>query len=188
MLKNLDLDLLKNNKNWIVILLIFILTIGILRIFSGTNMPITVVASSSMEPTIPTGSIVFIQKIEGSKIIVGDKPIGDIIVYKLPNTKVYDFFIFTIYDPPPILHRAINKVEIDGKYYILTKGDANFLPDFNQNNPRSWISEDFVIGKLVWYVPYIGYPLLWLRNPLIIIGIVLFIIIIILLPDKERKV
>ncbi|MCS7097919.1 MAG: signal peptidase I [Candidatus Methanomethyliaceae archaeon] len=189
MLKNLDWGLLKNNKKFLIILLFFILTIGILRTISGTNMPITVVASGSMEPTVPTGSIVFIKKVQGYEILAGERPIGDIVVYKSPNTKIYDLFIVTIYDPPPILHRAIQKVEIGGKYYILTKGDANLYPDFNPNNPKSWISEDMIIGKLVWYLPYLGYPFLWLRNPLIMIGLIFFIIVIILIPrEKNTKI
>ncbi|MCC6013258.1 MAG: signal peptidase I [Candidatus Verstraetearchaeota archaeon] len=168
----------KSHITVIVFLIIIISFISIFRTISGTNTPFTIVISGSMEPTIPTGSLVFIKKVNASEIIA-NRTNGDIIVYMLPNTKVYDFFIFVIYDPLPIMHRAIDKKEISDKFYILTKGDANLLPDGNPNNPLTWVSEDRIIGKVVWYFPYMGYY--------IIILIIVTAIIIMIIPERRKS-
>ncbi|MEM4216406.1 MAG: signal peptidase I [Candidatus Methanomethylicaceae archaeon] len=151
----------KDSKFFLKALFVFLIFIfgfsGVARAVSGTNMPFAAVMSGSMEPTIPTGSLLFIQKVSGEEIVAGDRPVGDVIVFYFPETKITDYFLFAVYDPVPWSHRAIDKEEINGKYYILTKGDANAYPDENPYNPRSWVPEDRVIGKVVWYVPYLGY-------------------------------
>lgn len=172
---------MKISKSYIVTLLFLILFISLIsssRVISGTNTPFTIVISGSMEPTIPTGSLVFIKKANADEIIA-NRTNGDIIVYMLPNTKVYDFFIFVIYDPLPIMHRAIDKREINDKIYVLTKGDANLLPDGNPNNPLTWVPEDRIIGKVIWYFPYMGYY--------IILFIIIIAIIIIIIPERKKS-
>ncbi|MGQ9760094.1 MAG: signal peptidase I [Candidatus Methanomethylicaceae archaeon] len=179
----------KDSKFFLKALIFFFILIfgfsGFSRAISGTNLPFAVVMSGSMEPTIPTGSLLFIQKISGADIVAGTKPIGDVIVFNLPGTKITDYFLFAVYDPVPWSHRAIDKKEIAGKYYILTKGDANANPDENPYNPTSWVPEDRVIGRVIWYAPYLGYLFIWLKNPFVIAGIVLTLIILIILPTKN---
>lgn len=178
----------KDSKFFLKALIVFLIFIfgfsGVARAASGTNMPFAAVMSGSMEPTIPTGSLLFIQRVSGEEIVAGDRPVGDVIVFYFPETKITDYFLFAVYDPVPWSHRAIDKEEINGKYYILTKGDANAYPDENPYNPRSWVPEDRVIGKVVWYVPYLGYPFIWIKNPLVVLGILLVLIILIILPSR----
>jgi len=52
-------------RGYLLLLILFIALVGgftiITRTVSGTNLPIAAVESGSMEPTIPTGSLIFIQ-------------------------------------------------------------------------------------------------------------------------------
>lgn len=180
----------KDNKFFLKALIIFFILMfgfsGISRAVSGTNLPFAAVMSGSMEPTIPTGSLLFIKKVSGAEIVAGDKPFGDVIVFYFPNTKITDYLLFAVYNPMAWSHRAIDKKEINGKYYILTKGDANIYPDENPYDPTSWVPEDRVVGKVIWYAPYLGYPFIWMKNPFLLVGVVLILIILIILPSKTN--
>jgi len=157
------------------------------RTISGTNLPIAAVQSGSMEPTIPTGSLLFIQKASGADIAAGTPPRGDVVIYFFPDEKITDYFLFTVYDPLPWSHRAIQKIESNGTYYFLTKGDANMFPDQNPNMPATWVPEDRIIGKVTFYIPYLGYPFLWFKNIWVITAVILILIVLILIPSKEKS-
>ncbi|MDH7555369.1 MAG: signal peptidase I [Candidatus Methanosuratincola sp.] len=174
----------------ITALIFFVVFIGgvyTIRIVSGTNLPVAAVQSGSMEPNIPTGSLIFVQAVDPSEIVAGPPPVGDTVIYVQPGTRVADYFIFTSYDPLPISHRVIEKVEVDGTYYFLTKGDANAYPDQSPSNPLSWVPEDRIIGKVVFSIPYLGYPFLWFKNIWRVSLVILTIIIIIILPSGEKE-
>jgi len=181
----------KEYKFIMMLLIVFlVITFGftfVARTISGTNFPFAVVQSGSMEPNVPIGSLLFIQRVSGNDLVVGDPPTGDVVVYYFPNEKITDYFLFTVYDPTPWSHRAIDKVEINGEYYVLTKGDANQYPDQTTWNPNSWVPMDRVIGKVVWHVPYLGYPLLWMKNPFVFFAVLIFLIILIIIPDRRKK-
>ncbi len=157
-----------------------------MRAVSGTNMPVAAVQSGSMEPNIPTGSLIFVRAADPSEISAGPPPVGDTVIYLQPGTRVEDYFIFTSFDPLPISHRVIGKVEVNGTYYFLTKGDANIYPDQSPSNPLSWVPEDRIIGKVVYSIPYLGYPFLWFKNIWLVSLVVLLIMIIIILPSGEK--
>lgn len=161
-----------------------------LRGISGTNLPIAAVQSGSMEPNIPTGSLLFIQKVNPEDIVAGPAPEGDVLIFMIyppSSQKIYDYFFFSSYDPLPWSHRAINKAEINGTYYFLTKGDANAFPDQNPNLPTTWVSEDRVIGRVVYSVPYLGYPFLWFKNIYIVFAAIIILLILILIPGSPDK-
>lgn len=159
----------------------------ITRTISGTNFPLAAVQSPSMEPNVPTGSLIFIQRVDGADVVVGPPLTGDVLVYFFPDEKITDYFIFTVYDPTPWSHRAIQKIEMNGTWYFLTKGDANLSPDQNAQKPSTWVPEERVIGRVIWYAPYLGYPFLWLRNGYLVAAIIVVLLIIILLPMGNRK-
>lgn len=87
-------------------------------------------------------------------ILVGKSPkninIGDILVFQsnLDNSRNSNV---------PIIHRVVNKWEVDGKYHFQTKGDNN--SGSGQGLDELDISEERVIGKAVFRVPYLG----WLK-------------------------
>lgn len=92
-----------------------------------------------MKPYMEKGDIAIIEKIESSKV-----KINDIIEYKLDD----------IY----VIHRVINiRNTSDGIIYI-TKGDNNKAKD---SKP---VKENQINGKVVGYIPKIGYPTIWFRE------------------------
>ncbi len=99
---------------------------------------------------VSIGSLVIAYKTPASQI-----NIGDVIVYDIKYQGITE----------EVIHRVINRTEINGTYYFTTKGDANpaSLP-FEINIPYSDIT-----GKVQTVVPYLGYPryLLYLLYSLI---------------------
>jgi len=98
-----------------------------------------VVQSGSMEPAIKTGSLVFVMP-------QSDYQVDDIVTAKLDKDA-------DIKNPAAtVTHRIVEvKNENDQTSYI-TKGDANQSPDMNSR------SKDMLIGKVVYGLPYLGYP------------------------------
>lgn len=95
-----------------------------------------IVLSGSMEPEIPTGSVVFVKK-ENYYIT------GDIVTFSPKGNKT-----------EVVTHRIVN-VERDSVYNgntkFQTKGDANKTPD-------NWeINEKNVSGRVIFSLPYLGY-------------------------------
>ena len=89
-----------------------------------------VVLSGSMEPTIGTGSVCFINKNTN-----------------IESIKEKDVIAFKLRDGTLVTHRAI-KVDNSG---IITKGDNNKYADSNAVN-----KENFV-GKNIFWIPKVGY-------------------------------
>ena len=184
----------KNAKELIATAVILVLVVFgfafISRTLSGSNLPIAAVQSGSMEPTIPVGSLLFIQKVPRADIAAGDPPTGDVVIYIFPNEVVTDYFLFAVYDPLPWSHRAIESAQINGTYYFLTKGDANRFPDQNPNMPSTWVPEDRIIGKVTYFIPYLGYPFLWFKNVGVVTLVLVVLIVLVLIPiggDKKKK-
>lgn len=174
----------------LMVLIFFAAFMGVvytIRTVSGTNLPVAAVQSGSMEPNIPTGSLIFVQTVDPEEIVAGEPPIGDTVIYVQNGTKVVDYFLFASYEPLPISHRVINKTQINGVYYFLTKGDANSYPDQYPWDPQSWVPEDRIIGKVTFAIPYLGYPFLWFKNLWLISIALIIILVIVLLPQNEKK-
>ena len=93
-----------------------------------------IVASGSMEPAIPTGSVVYSQHADPSELEA-----GDIIV-----------FVNEAIRKEPITHRVLNNNRLTGT--LITKGDANGHYDVDP------VLYSKVLGRVSRYVPYIGYP------------------------------
>lgn len=96
--------------------------------------------------------------------------IGDVLIIKntAPNNlNVGDIMLFKPQDENyfkiqgPVVHRIINKWEVNGKIYFATKGDhnSNTFENFENNIP-----EENVIGKVVSRVPKLGYIKITIQN------------------------
>lgn len=111
------------------------------------------VLSGSMEPTIKTGSIILIKKIDPNQLKE-----GDIITYSsLDNPNIL------------VTHRLVSIKETEaGQVKFLAKGDANEVQDSREIDPAS------VKGKLVFTIPFLGYISIWVRKPL---GFILMIVL-----------
>lgn len=97
------------------------------------------IASASMEPNLKIGDLVIVKKCNANSINE-----NDIIEYKRKN--------FTV------IHRVINKRQIDGKIIFITKGDNNNDPD---NDP---VQENQLNGIVIARIPYIAWPTIWLER------------------------
>ncbi len=113
------------------------------------NIEIKIVKSGSMEPTIPTGSLVVIKPVESYAL-------RDVITFgEDSSTQI------------PTTHRIIATREENGTLFS-TKGDANEDPDTKE------IRKAEIIGKVVTHVPYAGFVLDFAKKPLgflLLIGI-----------------
>ncbi|MEM2685836.1 MAG: signal peptidase I, partial [Candidatus Bathyarchaeia archaeon] len=82
----------------------------------------------------------------------------------------------------PVVHRVVEVVLENGVVYFKTKGDANGSED-------PWLlPAENVIGRLLYRIPYLGYPAYVLKtNPYIFaIVIVLFAVWLLYSVVKER--
>ena len=125
--------------------IVAVLTVIILIMVAGFTAPRLfgikpfVVLSGSMEPTIPTGSCVFVNTKDT------DVDEGDIITFSLSTGEDSSVFV---------THR-VNKITDDG--LIQTKGDNNDSPD-------GYLESDAVIGTVMFHIPVLGQILDFLQN------------------------
>ena len=129
-----------------------------LGVLAGTPLPRKLgytpmtVASGSMEPTIPTGSVVLVDTVDAASIKV-----GDVITYKSNKT-------FTT-------HRVIKLVSTDTGPAFQTQGDANATPD------PTPITPDLLEGRVMFHIVGAGYFVQFVGSPvgkllaLIVIGV-----------------
>jgi len=129
-----------------------------------TPYPLQTPISGSMEPTLKVGDLLIVQGVSAESIAAGPKPYGDIIVFKKPSKP-----------DELIVHRAIEKFKIDSKWYFRTQGD---------NNPSldPWtVSEDQIVGKVIYSIPFLGYIKIYLGTPQgIVINIILILALLLL--------
>lgn len=121
------------------------------------------VLSGSMEPSYPTGSIVYVRPIAGDEV------------------KIDDPITFCSDGKTVVTHRAV-KIDAEAKT-IVTRGDANETDD-------AAIGFDDVIGKVVFSVPLLGYVAVFLSTvagKCFLVAGFLLAIILILLSEKVFK-
>lgn len=94
-----------------------------------------VVQSSSMEPGIPTGSVVFTNTKDK------DIAIGDVITYSLSTGDKTGVFV---------THRVNDLDEERG--LMQTKGD-------NNDHPDEWLDQSAITGTVIFYMPKVGFVL-----------------------------
>jgi len=102
---------------------------------------IVIVRSGSMEPTIPTGSLVAYAPAE-------EYQVDDIVVFLNASTA----------DKVVTIHRIVEEREIDGETQFITKGDNNETAD---TNPLA-VSE--MLGKVFITIPTVGYIVNWMQT------------------------
>ncbi len=129
----------------------------IMQVAMRTSTPVVVVVSGSMEPTISKGDLLFVQGEDGDDI---------------QNQSI---IVFWGRLSDPIVHRVIDKeLRADGKWYFLTKGDANSIAD-------GYVSEDKVLGVVTGCIPSIGWVKIILTESDILIPIIVIVIILIVI-------
>ena len=96
----------------------------------------------------------------GSESMTGSINKGDAIVYESyngDNIKEGDVIVF-IYNNTKIVHRVVEKINVNGEVRYYTRGDANntYDPEYRTN--------DDIIGVRRFNIKYIGIPTLWLKE------------------------
>eukprot|EP01134_Creolimax_fragrantissima_P001703 CFRG1703T1 len=113
-----------------------------LIVYTGSESPIVVVLSGSMEPAVQRGDLLFLTNYADEKF-----DIGDIIVYKVRGRDI------------PIVHRVLKLHESrkTGKTKMLTKGDDNNVADRGlYAYGQLWVEPQDVVGRARLWVPYVG--------------------------------
>lgn len=97
------------------------------------------VGSASMEPSIKVGDAVF-----GVKVKENELKLNDILIFK-GEDKI-------------VVHRLVRIEKKNGKYYYHTKGDNNNTEDVLD------VTYDSIKGKVVFRIPYIAYPSVYISE------------------------
>lgn len=125
--------------------------VAVSSLFSVFSLPkeirLFAVQTGSMEPAIKTGSLIAVRSEEKYET-------GDIITFKISPEA-------NIKNPKALVtHRIMEVKEARGETVYVTKGDANESVDM-ENKPHS-----LVLGKVVYNIPYLGYPAAYAKTPI----------------------
>nr|CAG4645822.1 EOG090X0DWF [Lynceus sp. MCZ IZ 141354] len=111
-----------------------------LMVVTGSESPIVVVLSGSMEPAFHRGDLLFLTNYEKDPIRV-----GEIVVFKVDGRDI------------PIVHRVLKLHESQNGTKFLTKGDNNMVDDRGLYAPgQLWLTPDDVVGRAKGFLPYVG--------------------------------
>lgn len=125
----------------VALVVVFAILIAGVRLF---GIQVFTVLSGSMEPEIKTGSLIYVKDIEPEEL-----KSGDIITFMLSEETT-------------ATHRIIEIIPDDEDPDVIrfrTKGDANDNPD------ASLVHCDNVIGKPIFWIPYLGYVASYIQSP-----------------------
>ncbi|MCP9258016.1 DNA-directed RNA polymerase II subunit RPB7 [Dirofilaria immitis] len=112
-----------------------------LMVITGSESPIVVVLSGSMEPAFYRGDLLLLTNDDSDPIRV-----GDITVFKVEGRDI------------PIVHRVIKVHEKSNEETkFLTKGDNNQVDDRGlYASGQFWLTRKDVVGRAKGFVPYVG--------------------------------
>ncbi|EPQ15298.1 Signal peptidase complex catalytic subunit SEC11A [Myotis brandtii] len=112
-----------------------------LMVVTGSESPIVVVLSGSMEPAFHRGDLLFLTNRVEDPIRV-----GEIVVFRIEGREI------------PIVHRVLKIHEKqNGHIKFLTKGDNNAVDDRGlYKQGQHWLEKKDVVGRARGFVPYIG--------------------------------
>jgi len=112
-----------------------------LMVVTGSESPIVVVLSGSMEKAFYRGDLLFLTKFDWEPIRV-----GEVVVFKVTGRDI------------PIVHRVI-KVHEDqyGRVKFLTKGDNNEVDDRGlYAHGQLWLAPTDIVGRARFFIPTVG--------------------------------
>ncbi|MDO4475291.1 MAG: signal peptidase I [Lachnospiraceae bacterium] len=126
------------------------------------------VMSGSMEPEIPTNSVIVVRRTDTDSLKVGD--------------------VISYYSDDPSLQGMVNTHRItdietdDGKRLFTTKGDANATADLYP------VKEEKIVGVVIWQSYLLGQTVRLLSNPLIFLPLIILPLAVILIAGIVRSV
>ncbi len=177
----------------LIILIFFGLWYGSTLVLNNPN-PVVVVPTGSMcipydgacngldhpfDRTLHVGDLLILQGID-AKDYRTDYPNSDIIVFHQPTNP-----------DELIVHRIGSAEEKDGKLYFRTKGDGNSFdkwpttPQPSEYDPWAippslGVSQDLVVGKVIFRIPWLGHIVLFMRTPAGLISVVLLVVLLLI--------
>eukprot|EP00040_Diaphanoeca_grandis_P017788 m.93249 g.93249 ORF g.93249 m.93249 type:complete len:207 (-) comp26617_c2_seq1:294-914(-) len=113
-----------------------------LMCYTGSESPIVVVLSGSMEPAFYRGDLLFLTNDVSDPIRV-----GEVLVFKVKGREI------------PIVHRVmkLHQQRDSGEIKFLTKGDNNQVDDRGLYAPgQMWLRPSDVVGRARAFVPKVG--------------------------------
>lgn len=157
----------KNTKifDYVLIGIISLLIILSLELHIFSYRP-SIVLSGSMEPSIHTGSLIYYKKIKTDKVYETISE-GAIITYKRS-----DGFAVT--------HQVI-RIDKENDV-IITKG---IVGNASEDKP---IKANQVKGVYAFSIPVLGFIISYLKNPFLLLGIVIIVALIILIPSLVKLI
>ncbi|MHA1191877.1 MAG: S26 family signal peptidase [Promethearchaeota archaeon] len=179
-------------SDYILIVSIFMVVTFVIVPIIIFNNSLYIIKGGSMEPNLYHGDLVIVIDKEPADIQAGSQD-GDIVVIKGPEYYTDQGAEPDFWSTPnntKIIHRVIDKKLINGTWHFLTKGDNNVMVDgsirtiiksedysifeYNESN-GVYITEDAIMGVIVFKIPFIGY----LQEYGLLISIILIILILI---------
>ncbi|KAF7987708.1 hypothetical protein HCN44_003571 [Aphidius gifuensis] len=123
-----------------------------LMVATGSESPIVVVLSGSMEPAFHRGDLLFLTNYQDEPIRV-----GEIVVFKVEGRDI------------PIVHRVLKLHEKDSTknstVKFLTKGDNNSVDDRGLYAPgQLWLTHKDVVGRARGFLPYVGMVTIYMNE------------------------
>ena len=125
----------------IIVAIIFVFAI-FLVIFRLFGFEIYTVMSGSMEPTLHTGSLIYVKQVDPATLKE-----GDIITFVADEDKTI------------VTHRIYAIEQENGNLMFRTKGDANDTPDGKATHYKN------VLGVPSFQIPLIGYLAFYIQRP-----------------------
>src|SRR5271157_1226520 len=199
---------------WATLIFLFgIISLGLFPVIHSlvvnVNPSVFTITSPSMEPTLNIGDLVFVNKINASRIVASETN-GDIVVIKGPQyyfDHQYPKQFLNVENNTPIIHRVVEKYwnPNDSLWYFVTKGDANsvvdgalsllnssedgnfFIVGYNSSNAIR-IPETEIIGKVYFAIPFVGYFQIYSIEILSILGVLFVFFLIINLLKIEISI
>jgi signal peptidase I len=129
--------------------------------------PVATVMSGSMSPTIETGDVVVMKRVEGAP------QVGDVVAITVPDEARSRYGY-----PPQVIHRV---VRIGGDGQVTTKGDAR-----RESDPFT-VPAGEVDTKVVTTLPAAGRALAFLTSTLGLVWLGLGALLLIVMPLLERQ-
>lgn len=144
------MEILSKITYYAFVLLVIVLGVGLIGTQTSLlgNYELKIVQSGSMEPTIPTGSLVIVAPVEQYQV-------NDVVTFG--SGRVSEV---------PTTHRIVGDQIQNGELRYITKGDAN------EERDAGFLDPNKIIGKVVLSIPFLGYLIDFARQP---IGFILLI-------------
>ncbi|XP_044728420.1 signal peptidase complex catalytic subunit SEC11A isoform X1 [Chrysoperla carnea] len=122
-----------------------------LMVITGSESPIVVVLSGSMEPAFHRGDLLFLTNYSPEQEPIR---VGEIVVFKVDGRDI------------PIVHRVLKLHEKEnGTTKFLTKGDNNSVDDRGLYAPgQLWLTNKDVVGRARGFLPYVGMVTIYMNE------------------------